>query len=253
MSFASSFAEQGFLLIPRLFDPLFIDDLRHEAEQQFAGMKAAGLGKQYQVGDKRTQLAIALNGPFLEPGLWANPLLLQILRTLVAPDILLDSVAVVVARPGADEQHRHRDHPRLFPELPADATIPTHAVTVMVPLIAFDAEVGTTMLSPGTHRGDALGEAVPAFVPPGGCYLMHYDLKHWGSANISAVDRPLLTMTYARPWFTDSVNFRHNPRLNIAPDDARSLPQEHWPLFRRLHPTPFPQVRSHKLSREGAA
>lgn len=253
MTFASRFAEQGFSLIPRLFDLAFIDRLRGEYEQQFAEMEANGLGKPYEVGDRRTQIAIALRGNFLDPQLWGNPLLLQILRTLIAPDLVLDSVAVVVARPGAEAQHRHRDHARLFPELPIEATIPTHAVTVMVPLIAFDGEAGTTMLSPGTHRGEATGDPVPALVPPGGCYIMHYDLQHWGSANVSMRDRPLLTMTYARPWFTDSMNFRHNPRLNITADEARSLPEEYWPLFRRLHPTPFPQVRSHKLSKAGAA
>jgi ectoine hydroxylase-related dioxygenase (phytanoyl-CoA dioxygenase family) len=253
MSFASSFAQQGFLLIPRLFDPAFIGELHREYERQGAEIVAANNGAHYEVGDKRTQLAIAFKGAFLDPQLWANPLLLQILRTLIAPDILLDSVAVVVARPGAAEQHRHRDHPRLFPDLPPETSLPTHAVTVMVPLIAIDTEVGSTMLSPGTHRGEASGAPVPALVPEGGCYLMHYDLEHWGSANVSQRDRPLLTMTYARPWFTDAMNFRHNPRLNIRDEDARSLPQEHWLLFRRLHPAPFPQVRSHKLSKEGEA
>lgn len=253
MSFASSFAEQGFLIVPRLIDPLLIERLRCEAEHQFVGMKAEGLGKQYEVGDKRTQLAIAMRGPFLDPQLWANPLLLQIIRQLIAPDILLDSVTVVVARPGAEEQHRHRDHGRLFEELPIDTAIPTHAISVMVPLIDFDAEVGTTMLYPGTHRGTPTVEPVAALVPLGGCYLMHYDLQHWGAANLSMRDRPLLTMTFARPWFTDTLNFRHNPRLNITADDARALPEQHWPLFRRLHPSPFPQARSHKLSKDGEA
>jgi hypothetical protein len=92
-----------------------IERLRCEAEHQFVGMKAESLGKQYKVGDKRTQPAVPMRGPFLDPQLWAIPLLLlQIIRQLIAPDILLDSVTVVVARPGAEEQHRHRDHGRLF-------------------------------------------------------------------------------------------------------------------------------------------
>jgi hypothetical protein len=63
----------------------------------------------------------------------------------------------------------------------------------------------------------------------------------------------MLTMTFARPWFTDTLNLRHNPRLNTKADDARGLPEQHWPLFRRLHPSPFPQARSHKLSKDGKA
>lgn len=85
--------------------------------------------------------------------------------------------------------------------------MPTHVVTVMVPLVDLDAQSGATVPDPGTHRGEASGEPIPAYVPKGGCYLMHYDLQHWGGANSSEQDRPLLAMTYARPWFTDSQNF----------------------------------------------
>nr|WP_314444738.1 phytanoyl-CoA dioxygenase family protein [uncultured Sphingomonas sp.] len=253
MSFAASFERQGFLIIPRLFDPAFIRRLRSEHEERQLRTKRGGLDHQYEVGDRRIQLAVELRGAFLQPQLWANPLLLPIIRSLLGADVLLDSISLVVARAGAQEQHRHRDHIRLFPELPLETSLPPHALTVMVPLIDLDATSGTTILNPGTHRGDALADPVPAFVPEGGCYLMHYDLQHWGSANRSNRDRPLLTMTYARPWFTDCQNFSHNPRLNISADHALSLPEEHWPLFRRLHPSPLPQVRSHKLSRGDAA
>lgn len=253
MSFLDRFADQGFLMIPSLFDPAFIERLRAEHETQFAAAEAAGLESQYEVGDKRIQLAVGLRGAFLDPQLWANPLLLPILHALLGPDVLLDSVSVVVARPGAKAQHRHRDHPALFPELASEIMLPAHAVSVMIPLIALDEQTGTTMLSPGTHRGAEKGQPVAAYMTPGGCYLMDYHLRHWGSANRSTCDRPLISLTYARQWFTDTQNFRHNPRLNISAEDARSVAERYRSLFRRLHPSPFPQVSSHKLSTEETA
>lgn len=253
MSFATSFAKQGFLVIPRLFEAAFIDRLREEYARQLKIFEAEGIERQHEVGNRRMQLSIELRGPFLDPMLWSNPLLLTIVRSLLGSDVLIDSLSVVVAFPGAEEQHHHRDHGSLFFEMPLDAKLPAHAVAVMIPLIDFDEETGTTVLDPGTHHGASIGEPYAAFVPKGGCYLMDYNLHHWGQANRSAQDRPLIAMTFARPWFIDSVNYRFNKRLNIAEADALAVPREHWPLFRRLEPSPYPAESSHKLSKEEAA
>ena len=52
------------------------------------GLSADDLNTYYQVGEQRVQLPIKLLGPFLDPALYANPLLLGILSGLLGPDIL---------------------------------------------------------------------------------------------------------------------------------------------------------------------
>ena len=44
-------------------------------------------------------------------------------------------------------------------------------------------------------------------VDAGGAVLFDYRTVHRGTANRSAEDRPLLYLTFARPWFSDTVNF----------------------------------------------
>jgi ectoine hydroxylase-related dioxygenase (phytanoyl-CoA dioxygenase family) len=59
----------------------------------------------------------------------------------------------------------------------------------------------------------------------GDCLLMDYRLYHAGLANKSDKVRPILYITYFRPWFKDFVNYHKHPSLLI--DEAE---------YEKVHP-----------------
>jgi hypothetical protein len=237
MSFVEKFAEEGWLQIGGLFSLDLIDQLRGEVESQLGELLAhQGSNRGYiRVGDERVMLSVKLQGPFLTPEVYGNPLLLTVLRQLLGADLVIDSFTCVLAMPGAADQEVHRDHESLFPAQPdVAAHLPPYAVTVVTPLVDLTPETGTTRVFPGTHRGgDAQRSELP-YLDRGECFLFDYRLQHHGTANTSDRARPVLYVSYARPWFTDLSNFRRQPRINIDPEDLRRIPSEQWPLFRRL-------------------
>jgi len=237
MSFVEKFADEGWLPINGLFAIELIDRLRAEVEGQLEQLLDDGDDQRgyLRVGNERVMLSIKLQGPFLNPQVYANPLLLMVLEQLLGADIVIDSFTCVLAMPGAAEQHLHRDHLGLFPtQTDLESNLPPYAVTVVAPLVDLTSDTGTTRLFPGTHRGgEQKGSELP-YADRGNCFLFDYRLLHQGTANQSAAARPVLYVTYARPWFIDLDNFRGQPRIRIEPDDLRQIPPEHWPLFRRL-------------------
>jgi hypothetical protein len=237
VSFVENFSEAGWLRMGGLFPPDLIDSLREEAERQVDGLMEHQLGHRgyLRVGDERVMLSVKLQGPFLDPQVYANPILLTLLSHLLGPDLVIDSYTCVIAMPGAGEQSLHNDHPALFPVRPAvEADLPPYAITVVIPLIDLTPETGTTRLFPGTHSGVEESNPELPYVGRGDSFLFDYRLRHQGTANNSATARPVLYVSYARPWFTDVVNFKRQPRINIDRDGVRKIPAEHWPLFRRV-------------------
>ncbi len=199
--FNETFAEQGCLVIQRLFDPALIDSIRVEYERQYGSFDPANLPLHMNVGEKRLHLPLALRGPLLETALYANPILMTILSNLLHTPFLIDNVNCVTALPGATDQKFHRDHPPVFAEQSGlAASLPPYAVTVAIPLIDLDPMTGTTKLFPGSMAAlsDANGappvfaEEICPFVQRGGCFLMDYWLWHRGMANCSERNRPIL-------------------------------------------------------------
>ena len=76
---AARFEEQGYLIIDRLFDPSLIDAVREEYERQFGDLSEGELPPHLNVGDRRVQLPIVLQGSLLDPMLTTHPLLMQAL------------------------------------------------------------------------------------------------------------------------------------------------------------------------------
>ena len=82
---------------------------------------------------------------------------------------------------------------------------------------------GTTALWLGSHRhtGDDIdADAVAPIVREGALVLWDFRLKHSGTPNRSGVTRPLLYLTYCRPWWLDHGNFR---KQTLTPIRARKL------------------------------
>ena len=234
-----SFAETGLLTIDRIFDPAFITELHDEYRRQYA---ALGAVLPMRVGKGRIQLPVEMAGPFLDPNLFAHPLLATMLGWWLTADYLIDSLTFVTALPGAPDQKLHRDNVSLFPGAPAfDQAIPPYAVTLAIPLVDLTPDTGTTRLVPRSlgleldeAKARAETDAELPYLQKGGCFVMDYRLWHQGTANRSSDQRPIVYIVYARPWFTDDANFREHPRATIDAAAYAQIPAKHRALFRRV-------------------
>jgi hypothetical protein len=238
--FAERFGSEGCLVIDRLFDPALIGRIHDEYARQYGEIDPANPPLHMKVGEGRLHLPVTLRGPFLDPALYAHPILSALLGSILDTRFLIDSISVVTSLPGAPDQRYHRDHPSLYAQgFGFGATLPCFAVNVAIPLIDLDAETGTTQLFPGSSGADGdvtggdFGPGMLPLVRRGGCFLVDYRLWHRGLANRSTRPRPILYIAYAREWFTDVVNYKKHARLVIDRQEFETIPIEHRPLFRR--------------------
>jgi ectoine hydroxylase-related dioxygenase (phytanoyl-CoA dioxygenase family) len=242
-AFAEHFVRDGMLTIERLFDPSLIASVHDEYQRQFPDLSTDARPQHLIVGHRRLQLPIEIRGAVADPMLSAHPLLISMLVALLGSDLAIDSVACVVALPGAKAQHLHRDHDQLFPGAEKlEEQLPTVAVTLAIPLIDLTSETGSTLLHAGSHRMAELADekapdlppARPAYLKRGGCFLMDYGLWHRGMANGSEAARPIIYIVYTRSWFTDgSTNYQKHERLKVNWEMLRAMPLQQRRLYRR--------------------
>ena len=232
---AKLFTSAGCLHLVDAFSDAFIQSLR---EAYFARYEAYFHAEHFegakQVGHRRIQIVVDLALPFNSPALYANPLILPILKALLGTELYFGIFGSVTSLPGANEQHFHRDNPLLFGEA-VNRFLPPYAINLFVPLVEFNESTGTTRLFPGTHvktgpeaRGCAGVEPV---VRPGSCLLMDYRLYHQGTGNRSGIIRPMLFCAYHRPWYKDYVNHKSWPFLRLTDSEYQRIPEEHRSLF----------------------
>lgn len=100
-----------------------------------------------------------------------------------------------------------------------------HCVNVFVPLVDLTPANGPTEFVPRSHTGWAVDTKPDVrLVNAGGFILFDYRLKHRGLANTSGEPRPLVYITYAKPFFADSANFsslRYPPLPKVQQWDDR--------------------------------
>jgi hypothetical protein len=180
-----------------------------------------------QVGDARHDIVLRMIGVFGRQEVFANGLLLQLPRPLLGQHMLLNSMTAIVSHPGAQQQGIHRDYPHLFDYA---RNLPVHAVTAVVLVIDVDLATGPTGVSLGSHLWDG-NEAPDASVTVsplerGDCMVMDYRPMHAGMPNRSGRARPMVYLTYARPWFFDQHNYLASGRnpLDMPLDGYNELP-----------------------------
>jgi hypothetical protein len=191
-----------------------------------------------QVSDARYDIVLRMTGAFGSPEVFANGLLVQLLRPLLGQHMLLNSLTAVVSHPNAKPQHIHRDYPHLFDY---GRDLPAHAVTAVVPLIDVDVATGPTGVLLGSHLWDGNeppGQSMTVTaLQRGDCMLMDYRLLHAGLPNRSGRARPMLYMVYARPWFFDQHNHLGTSRnpVDMPIERYNELPTSVRPLLARAH------------------
>jgi ectoine hydroxylase-related dioxygenase (phytanoyl-CoA dioxygenase family) len=165
-----------------------------------------------KVGGRRFMVTVKLEPPFNNLALFANSYLLPILRSALDENFVIGAFGVVCALPSAPEQHVHNDGGDLFKRPDLDRLLPASAITVAIPLLELNVTSGTTALWLGSHRdkGRILNEEpVRPVVREGSCMLWDFRLEHGGTTNKGSLPRPLLYLTYCRPWFLDHLNFNN--------------------------------------------
>ena len=78
---------------------------------------------------------------------------------------------------------------------------------------------GTTALWLGSHRDEnraSKEEAIEPVVHEGSCMLWDFRLYHRGTVNRGTEPRPLLYLTYCRPWFVEHLNFSKESKAEAA-------------------------------------
>lgn len=230
------FKVHGFLSIENLFPVPFIEKLyfsylnRLEVNEDQTEIKNAS-----KVSHRRYIVPIELKGPFNQPQLYANPLLLELLRALLGKHTRLSSIGSVTSLPGATDQHVHADYFPLFDEQKdIGGTLPPYAITVAIPLVDIDLLNGPTKIWSGSHLVYPIDQKMLSYSrhllcgKKGCCHLWDYRTLHAGGSNHSDSLRPLLYMAYARRWFSDMLN---PDQLKIAKEEYESLSSEHRELL----------------------
>ena len=216
------FLRDGVLLLRNVFDSeLLTHSYREFMGRHGEGLMRPDLGGGVAVGHQRIMIGVEMSGPFGEPDLYASPLIGDLMEEWLGDTYQIGSFSAVAARPGANDQKFHKDHPPV--ENPVDDN--PYAITLMVPLVVLDGRVGGTCFVKGSQHADMdVAERMPRQIPRsialGSCYLMDYRIAHFGLPNRSDSIRPVLSIVHQREGFYDQYNFEQIAPLSI-PDATR--------------------------------
>ena len=233
---ARLFREYGTLVLEGVYSPELLANLHAEflnRHQEHLGIDSPK--DSLKVGDKRFMITVDVTGGINVPHLYAPKMLSPILTRLLGESFILGSLTAVASMPGARDMRMHKDHPALFPGEDDSNSLPTFAITTLIPTLGFDPLMGTTRVVKGSHRkssdDSAEMDSQDPYAPIGSCLLMDYRLSHQGLANRSSNVRPVLSLVYSRPWFRDSVNYSKQDPLVIDEEDLQAVCDDWKHLF----------------------
>ncbi len=242
----AAFEENGCVLLRGAFPLATIEAMQRDYVSQFGVLDLAAMRAEaakpppnrfLEVGGARYDITLRMTDAFGAPAAFANGLLLKFLRPLLGQDMRLSNFTLVVAHPGAPEQHAHRDHGHLFFRPGVGPNLPVYAVNVAVPLVDVDIENGPTGVWLGSHRSEKntvqRGAVTACSWRRGDCVLLDYRTMHAGLANFSQRPRPVVYMVYACPWFFDDVNHINRISLDMPLEHYNELPASVHPLLQR--------------------
>lgn len=234
--------KNGYAILDHVFPEDRIRALNREFSDCYTKYQLDGeLDETLEVGHRRFLVPIDLSGGFGDPGIYAHPLVVALVRAILDRDAILEAYGAIVSLSGSRQQHMHRDSPLLFNN-DISPLLPAHALTFGLPLLEMNDVHGTTALFPGSHRWrDRNDRALPELpvVPIGSCVLWDFRLFHGGTPNRSDTPRPLVYASYARRWYQDPVNFAKatQRRLTFDPLFLAGLSDDNRSLFSHIDPS----------------
>ncbi|HEX5484533.1 MAG TPA: phytanoyl-CoA dioxygenase family protein [Limnobacter sp.] len=236
-----AFQKNGCLLIRNAFDKSELQQLRTPLLEQYREMmdqKTRGQSRDLREGYyKRRMLRIKLEKGFKSRSIWANKTVFPLINRLLGEQAILGKITAVVAWPGAPSQQMHFDHPDLFASYEISKfahKLPTHCLQLVLPLVDITMDNGPTRCWPGSHKlaqGDRVNvDPQSGYSDPlttlGDCFLIDFRTLHSGLCNNSNRWRPVLFITYQRPWFRDASNYYRIFTPKISDQDFLNIPDE---------------------------
>lgn len=230
------FSVYGVLIVRGLYTKNRIGRVRN----QFLGEYSQYLDfKDYEdalgVGEGRTMVSVRVEGEFASPGLFDPRPLRGLMTHGLSDEYVVGAMSVVVAVAGAEKQHGHPDHGRLFGDDKLEQSLPPYAINVLTPLVNVTETNGATVVHPGSHKVNRDDQhktmGYPAHMQAGDSLLMDVRIWHSGLPNRSKGPRPLFSTTYYRPWFRDASNHVDQPELVLDQASLAKLPKRYAQRF----------------------
>jgi ectoine hydroxylase-related dioxygenase (phytanoyl-CoA dioxygenase family) len=241
----------GAVAFAKLFPMPLLKEARLEVMRRHRSGELREQGLVRDIAGRCTSV-LPFEGPFLKPAFYANRKLLEVVAALLGTTHCIGSLEVVVALPGAYEQHQHIDGPLHFDRLVGKtkklyqgdlSDLPPYAVGLAVPLCDVNEDNGPTAIWLGSHR-TALrarppGKSEVSRKYPveymvgdfGSAYLFDYRVFHGGTANHSREERPLLMFVFTRSWFRDPNQDDVFPSVAISRRNLKKIPERYRYLF----------------------
>ena len=219
-AFVETFRRDGFVVLPRQFDPA---KLRTWADM-FAPLFAEHLeleGHLKNRGEGRYYVTLPFEAPWADPDIFENDDVMAVVSELVGPDFVMCQFATDTPVLGSGYQEVHRDTPALFAEWGRET--PSFQLAVNFPFCDVTLENGPMEIVRGTHamtRAEAMAslESGAAKLEPFPMALgdvMIRDVRglHRGTPNRSNVPRTMAVIGYSRKWL-------RRPEVSVAIPDA---------------------------------
>jgi hypothetical protein len=244
-----AFDEHGVVLLRGAYPLSTVEAMHADFVSQFGQLDWMGMQREAEkpapnrfirVGGARYDITLRMKGAYGRAEVFANPALLKFLGPLLGENIQLANCTVVVAHPGASQQHTHRDHDHIFYNSGVGPGLPVYAINVAVPLIDVDQRMGPTGVWLGSHRLEQ-GVTVDnktltiAELKRGDLMLLDYRTLHAGLPNATRQPRPIVYLVYARPWFFDQTNHIARIPLDMPIEVFQALPEHLRPLMVRAY------------------
>jgi ectoine hydroxylase-related dioxygenase (phytanoyl-CoA dioxygenase family) len=219
----SRLMNDGFVIIPNVFDTSFVDAFNEDLEPSFAKTPFCE-GRFFGATTKRFA-RLLLRSPRAKQFI-QHELVLAIVEKVLLPHcerIQLNLTQAIEIHPDAPEQVPHRDQD-MWGGVKGGME---YLVNVMWPITDFTPENGSTVVWPGSNRGDpdailTREDAICATMPRGSVLLFLGSTLHGGGANWSKLPRRGMIISYCLGWLKPW----ENQWLAYPPEIARSFEPE---------------------------
>jgi len=145
------------------------------------------------------------------------PSIKSVVNGILGADCIIANKSLVVSQPGSEDQSWHCDGPHMS----KTQDLPCHVLNVFIPLVDVTSITGPTQFRPCStpltrdlqkmYLAAAFSKRLKPVETPevamGAVLLFDYRVLHRGTANRSPLPRPILVITFAKPWFKDVLNF----------------------------------------------
>ena len=214
------FRRDGVVLLDDLVDPGLIAACHAEIEADYPRLAEVDAERNFGTYPGRHTAPVCVDGLLADRAIFLPRPVMRLARRLLGNAFELDSLGVLVSRPGAEDQIRHADA-LLFGDHGTDCLLPPVAFAFALPLVPMDEVSGTTAFWRGSQRKPHM-EGEPDFAPivqPGSALLWDFRVMHRGLANRSDQPRPVVFAVLCRSWFNEvtAIEALHYKKLLIAP------------------------------------